>query len=527
MKPAALWFGFVMALAAQPVVPAASVHSAADPLGRDTPQSAVIGFLQTCRTQDYEQAAAYLDLHALAPAQRVAQGPKLARQLEQLLDTNKQFEAGSLSQNATGRSGSNANEIVATFADGERTGHIDLQHVTIAPGSAVWLFSQSSVSLVPKLYKLTAESAFERRLPEPLVSWTFLDTALWRWLALALLTLLLAAASSLLSQGVLLLAHPVLRSLSAYLHTELLEALMGPLRLVVTVAGFRAGMEIIGPSALLRFYLGRALAFLFAIAVAWAAMRLVDVSTDEARFVLTAEHADLSTSMLPLVKKMIKVVIFVLAIAAILGNWGYSTATVLAGVGVGGLAVALAAQKTLENLFGGIAVISDRPVLVGDICRFADRTGTVEEIGLRSTRLRTPDRSLVTVPNGQFSSMTLENLSRRDKIWFHPRLCLARETTPTQIRQLLASIAVLLDSNDKVCAGSSMVWFASIGAYSLDLDVSAYILTPDDDEFSRIQQELLLRLLETVEAAGIRIALPTQSIVDHDDANKAALVNGR
>jgi MscS family membrane protein len=135
-------------------------------------------------------------------------------------------------------------------------------------------------------------------------------------------------------------------------------------------------MEFIEPSALLRFYLGRVMAFLLAIAVSWAAMRLIDVSTDQVRFVLAAEHADLSSSMLPLVNKMIKIVIFLFTIAAILGNWGYNTTTVLAGVGVGGLAVALAAQKTLENLFGGIAVISDRPVLVGDICRFGDRTGT-------------------------------------------------------------------------------------------------------------------------------------------------------
>ena len=214
--------------------------------------------------------------------------------------------------------------------------------------------------------------------------------------------------------------------------------------------------------------------------------------------------------------EMSKIVIFVLTVAAVLSNWGYNTTTVLAGVGVGGLAVALAAQKTLENLFGGVAVISDRPVLVGDTCRFGDRTGDVEDIGLRSTRIRTPDRTLVTVPNGQFSSMTLENLSRRDKIWFHPKLSLTRETSPAQIRQLLDSISRLLDSNPKVDSGSRSVRFAGVGAYSLDFDVSAYILTSDDDEFSRVQQELLLRILEAIEAVGTRLAFPTQTSINYN-----------
>ena len=499
--------------------PSASHVSAADPLGRGTPQGSVIGFLETCRTQDYAQAANYLNLRALPVADRAVEGPKLAKQLEQLLDSNASFNAGSLSRNPEGDSGTGAREVVATFSDDGREYQIDLKQVQLSPDDRAWLFSSASVFLIPRLYAFIGESAFERRLPEPLVKWTFLDTSLWRWIALVLLAAVLTALSSILSRGLLRLAHPLLRRASSYLHTELLEALVGPVRLLVTVAGFRAGMEFINPSALLRLYLGRVLAFLFSIGVAWIAMRLIDVATDRIRFVLSAGHGNFSSSILPLVNKVIKIAIFVLAVTAVLSNWGYSTTTVLAGVGVGGLAVALAAQKTIENLFGGVAVISDRPVLVGDTCRFGDRTGTVEEIGLRSTRIRTPDRTLVTVPNAQFSSMTLENLSRRDKTWFHPRLSLTRETSPAQIRQLLDSISHLLASNPKVDPGSGSVRFAAVGAYSLDLDVSAYILTSSDDEFSRVQQELLLRTLEAVEAAGTHLAIPTQASINYNQAD--------
>jgi MscS family membrane protein len=511
---------------AQQIVPGSiaapvATRPSEDPLGRDTPQSAVIRFLEACRTQDYKQATSYLDLRALPAAQRALQGPTLAKQLEQLLDRNTEFDAGSMSRNPEGDTGG-GREPVASFVDEGRAYQVDLERVYLHPSYPVWQFSSSSVGLIPKLYKLVGESAFERRLPEPLVSWTLLETAVWRWLALILLATLLAALSSLLSRGLLGLVHPILRRASAYLHPEILEALAGPLRLLVAVAGFRAGMEFIGPSALLRLYLGRVLAFLFSIGVAWAAMRLVEVATDRIRFLLAADHENISSSILPLVNKISKIVIVVLTVTVILSNWGYNTTTLLAGVGVGGLAVALAAQKTLENLFGGVAVISDRPVLVGDTCRFGDRTGDVEDIGLRSTRIRTADRTLVTVPNGQFSLMTLENLSRRDKIWFHPRLSLTRETSPAQIRQLLDSISRLLDSNPKVDPGGRSVRFAAVGAYSLDFDISAYILTANDDEFSRVQQELLLGILEAVEATGTRLALPTQASINYSaDATPA------
>jgi MscS family membrane protein len=517
---AALLVPLVLADAQQSVpgsiaVPVAT-RVATDPLGRDNPQSAVIGFLQACRTQDYTKATAYLDLHALPAGQKGAEGPTLARQLELLLDRNMEFDAGSLSRDPEGDAGAGGREIVATLVDDGKTYPLELERVQLRPGVSVWQFSASSVGFIPRLYTVVGESALERRLPEPLVSWTVLDTPLWRWLALALLAALLAALSSLLSRGLLGLARPLLRHMSAYLHTELLEALAGPLRLLVAIAGFRAGMDFLGPSALLRLYLGRALAFLLAIGIAWVAMRLADVATDRFRFVFAADHISLSSSILPLLNKVIKIVIFVLAVMVILGNLGYSTTAVLAGVGVGGLAVALAAQKTIENLFGGVAVISDRPVLVGDTCRFGDRTGTVEDIGLRSTRIRTPDRTLVTVPNAQFSSMTLENVSRRDKIWFHPRLSLTRETSPAQLRQLLASISRLLDSDPKVEPGSSSVRFTAVGAYSFDLDVSSYILTSDDDEFSRVQQEFLLRILEAVQSIGTCLALPTQATVSYN-----------
>ena len=178
------------------------------------------------------------------------------------------------------------------------------------------------------------------------------------------------------------------------------------------------------------------------------------------------------------------------------------------------MAIALAAQKTIEDLFGGISVISDRPILVGDVCHFGGRTGTVMHIGLRSTRIRTPDRTVISVPNGQFATMTLENISGRDKIWFHPTLNLRRDTASDQLLQVLVSFREILTGHPKVETGKIPVRFVGVGPYSLDVEVNAYVKTADYDEFLAVQQELLLRILQAVEQAGTRLAVPLQESVE-------------
>ncbi len=203
------------------------------------------------------------------------------------------------------------------------------------------------------------------------------------------------------------------------------------------------------------------------------------------------------------------------AILSVLSLWGYNTTTILAGLGVGGLAVALAAQKTIENLFGGISVIGDRPVLVGDVCRFGDRTGTVIRIGLRSTRLRTDDRTVISVPNAQFSAVALENISVRDKIWFHPKLNLRRDTTSEQMLQVIQSITeILARATQRSRMSQIPVRFVGVSPVSLDVEVAVYVITADYNEFLQIQQDLLLQIMQAIEHAGTALAVPLQENVE-------------
>jgi MscS family membrane protein len=473
-----------------------------DPLRRSTPQESVFQFLEACHARDYSKALYYLDLRRMSPAARAKDGPELARQLEDLLDDTP-FDIATLSRDPEGDQAdglSAARERLATFHVDGQTLELQLERVSLKSGFQVWLVSADSVAMIPKAHQLVAETPFEKMLPQQLVTFEIFDTPVWRWIALVIMALVLWVVTGFLSRVLLALVRPVLNA----------PALRCPLRTVLVVAGLRAAIEIAPPSTLPRLLIERVLGLFFVLAIAWAGAVVVDLVADRWRSHLDPRSHAVSYSVLPLGEQVVKVSLFLVAILGILSAWGYNTSTILAGLGVGGLAIALAAQKTIENLFGGISVIGDRPVLVGDVCRFGDRTGEVMHIGLRSTRIRTADRTIISVPNGQFSSIALENLSGRDKIWFHPTLNLRRDTTSDQLLRVLSSFREILTGHHKVETGKMPVRFVGVGAYSLDIEVVAYVTTSDYDEFLALQQELLLKMLQAVEQAGTALAVPLQ-----------------
>lgn len=489
-----------------------------DPMHRDSPQSSVISFLEAYHARDYVHAAKYLDLRKFPRTERLKAGGGLAQQLGQILDRDSQFDVADLSRDpAGGRDGSSPpdRERVDSFSINGHTLDLEVERVQLRSRLSVWLFSAASVERVPQLARMTSDSPVERYLPDPLVNWSFLDMSLWRWIALALLAALVSGLSKLLSPLVLRLGEPLLKRIAPRTNWSLLETFLAPLQLILAVAALRAGLEWIEPSARVRPYLERGVALLFFLALAWLGMRIVDLIIRRLAVVLRLRHQSFSYSVLPLAARVVKMTILLLTIAAVLGDWGYNTTTIVAGLGVGGIAIALAAQKTIENFFGGVAVVSDRPVAVGDFCKFGDRMGTVEDIGLRSTRIRTLERTLVTVPNGQFSSMTLENFDQRDKMLFHFTLNLRRDTKPDQVRALLTSITKTLAEHPKLETGPVPVRFVGAGTYSLDLEIFAHVLTRNGDEFMQIQQDLYLWILDAVETAGTALALPTQASVNY------------
>jgi MscS family membrane protein len=260
----------------------------------------------------------------------------------------------------------------------------------------------------------------------------------------------------------------------------------------------------------LRDYLLKLIALLFLLGTASLLMRIVDVISDRVIARLNPRERTVSYSVAPMIVRFVKICIFCFAVLLVLAAWGYNTTTILAGVGVGGLAVALAAQKTIENLFGGVSLISDRAVLVGDFCQFGGQLGTVEDIGLRSTRIRTLDRTVVTIPNSQFSTMALENFSKRDRMRFHPLLRLHRDTAPAQIRQMMSAVERILRSDPMVDPTDVPLRFTQIASDSYVLEIFAYVLTADYNEFLKLQSNLLLQIMEAANRLGVVFALPIQ-----------------
>jgi MscS family membrane protein len=176
--------------------------------------------------------------------------------------------------------------------------------------------------------------------------------------------------------------------------------------------------------------------------------------------------------------------------------------------------VALAAQKSLENLFGGITLIFDQPVHVGDFCRFGDRVGTVEDIGLRSTRIRTLDRTLVTIPNAEFSSLQIENYARRDRIFLSTRIAVRYETTPDQLRYLVTELRALLLAHPKIDPDPARVRLSGFGTHGLEIDLFAYVRTIEYGEYLAVREDLYLRILDVVHGSGTDLAFAAQSAYD-------------
>jgi MscS family membrane protein len=191
---------------------------------------------------------------------------------------------------------------------------------------------------------------------------------------------------------------------------------------------------------------------------------------------------------------------------------GINLTAVVAGLGVGGIAVAFAAQKTIENFFGGVFLVWDKPIRLGDFCKAGEHQGTVEHIGLRSTHIRTLNRTVVSIPNGQLSSISVENFTLRDRFLFKHTLSLRYETTADQLRFILAKIRELLYQHPRVDSATARIRFVGFGQSSLDLEIFAYVLETDVEPFLAIQEDLFLRIMDLVESTGSGFAFPSKTV---------------
>jgi MscS family membrane protein len=216
--------------------------------------------------------------------------------------------------------------------------------------------------------------------------------------------------------------------------------------------------------------------------------------------------------LVPLLRKISKAAALAVGLVAVLTELGFQVASLLAGLGIGGLAVALAAQKTVENLIGSLSIGVDQPFRVGDFVKVEDFVGTVESIGMRSTRFRTLDRTIVTMPNGKLADTRTETFAPRDRIRLYANLALSYDTTADQMRKVLSDIEGALRVHPRLSRDAPSVRFTELREWAMNVEVVAWFQTTDWNEFTGIRQDLLLRFMEIVEAAGTSFAFPVREV---------------
>jgi len=492
-----------------------------DPFNRGTPRGSMYGFLSATREGDYERAANFLDLRRLPPEQRDS-GPELARRLKAVLDQTLWVDVVNLSKTNEGRSDDGIPAWQDKFGEIKtKEGYTTLLMQRVPrEGDAVriWKVASSTVAIVPALYAEFEPVWLEEWLPAFFFEQRYLEVALWKWVGLAVVL-------SFASLVALLITGTTTRALGAIItrrhegvDSRIVELVQGPVRMAWTVILFGVGYRSLGLALGFADSLRYIERLLLVVALAWFVFRMIDLGALALR--VRAEERG-NTGVLPVLvpgARFAKIVIVLIGTLAILGTLGVNVSAAVAGLGVGGIAVALAAQKSLENLLGGINLFTDRPVRVGDFCSYQGEVGTVEEIGLRSTRIRTLERTVVTIPNGEFSNLKLENFALRDQRRLWTMIGVRYETTPDQLRYVLARLRQILLAHPRVTADPARVRFVGFGAYSLDIEVFAYVDTADHTEFLGIREDLYLHFMDAIKEAGTGFAFPSSTTyVGRDD----------
>jgi len=499
---------------AAPTPPAQEIPR--DPLGRDTPYGTVVGFLKAAEQADWERAAQFLDSKQPEP-----QKQEVARQLKLVMDKGLTLDLETLSKSPEGA----PREDVRRTRNEIGTARIDSQSLLIfldriqptANRPPYWLFSGETLVRVPDLAHNVEAPWFEAYIPKSLLENRLLGVPVLRWIEIPLVisiafgfiwvvTWLLGS----LMRGIFRLAHtsPIV------LHVGFL----GPVRLLILGYLFYAAAPLAHTLVARHIWRDDVAPAVAIVGFGWFLTRALDLVAElaVARFRRTDSLRRIAP--LHLTRWALKTVVAVASMVAILYAVGINPTTVVTGLGLGGIALAFAAQKTIENVFGTVMIVADQPLRVGDFCKIGDSVGTIEDIGLRSTRVRTPDRTLLTVPNGQLASMIVENYASRERIWFHHVIGLRYETTADQLRDILAEIHTLLEEHPKVDSSSGRVRFIRLGGSSLDIEVVAYVLLADFAAFLEVQEELLLRIMDIIESAGTGIAFPSQTTYLAEDS---------
>jgi len=500
-----------------------------DPLGRETPRISLVGFLKYAESEDYATAARYLQPtpgQETDLVQRVRELRALRSKFKGDIDLLSDEPGGSVEAGLPiGEVRAGALKVGATTVD------VILVRVDDPDSGKIWLISRDTVARIPGLYaqiRSEGPTRAERFVPAALTSRHLLDMSLAQWLGW-LLSIPISWFLAWLLEFLLSAPNRIWCKLRKLPFSTVWKTPLGmPLRCIVAILLHGLFVYLLDPPLLYRVYYARFLAALLVGCFAWFVSRITDRGFDHAVNRTRTQRAG-GESILVVLQRLTRLLIGLAGFVAALAALGVNVRTTLAGLGIGGLALALGAQKTLENILGGITLLADKAVHVGNFCKIGNQVGTVEDIGLRSIKLRTLDQSVLVVPNGALAQMQFENFGPRRKCLLNQHFSLRIETQVDQLRFVLDRVQRMLDQQPAIETGTSRIRVANFAGAAFELELWAFAKTADWTEFTVIRQDVILKIAEIVEAAGTRLAAPTQLMylsrdagVDREKANDIA-----
>lgn len=483
---------------------------AKDALGRDTPRGTVRGFLSAARQGQYDLAVQYLNTRLPGEA-----ATDLARRLFVVLDARLQTRVLDISDSPDG---SRANplrpnqELVGAIEFAAGPVEVLLDRVERQKEAPVWLFSNQTLESIPALHEEVTVGWGEEVLPRFLTHTRLGGVLLSEWIGILLGLPFFYIVTVLLNRILTPLVRGSWRRVFKQSEPFAGNVLPTPIRLLLLALAIRWVLATMPLSFVVRQVWSNAASLITIAAIVWLLIVLNGEIEQYIRRRVPGASVAAGASLLRLLRRGLDLLVIFVGMIATLRRFDVDPTPALAGLGVGGIAVALAAQKTLENVIAGASLIFDQAVRAGDFLKMGDVVGTVDHVGLRSTRIRTLDRTVVVVPNSQIANASLETISARDKFWFHPVVALRYETRPDQLRAVVDGIRELLSQHRSIDRESVHVRFFRLGAFSLDVDIFAYLYARDWNHFLELQEQLLFGITEIVEKAGTAIAFPSQTM---------------
>ena len=525
------WFAYLLAvmvfftvmpstaIAADITKPASSssaTQTPQDTYGRDTPRGTVQGFIQTLAKSDWMLASRYVDLNNNKDPSGTL------RALKSALDTggriNEQLQisndpAGNLDDKLAPNL-DKIGEINPPNADKESI-DILLQRVKQSNGTSIWLISQQTLQEIASISLVTEPTLVEQYIPKKWLDKDIKGYSLGHIGAVIVLIIATYLLCLLISQILYMIFAKIYMATHADKDKQfpLDGRVVVPAAMVLTALIIKEAMLLVGINLVVRNLASSLADILSWVSLVWLILRILDLIFKRAENYASNNHHPERLSVLNLMRKVVKVILIAIATIVILGNLGYDLTTGIAALGIGGIALALGAQKTIENLVGSVSVVADQPVNVGDYCRFGTQEGTVEDIGIRSTRLRTTDRTVVTIPNGNFSSMSIENVTKRDMFHFSQVFYISRDSDIDKLREFIEQAQIYITNHPDTNSVWNQVRISGTQQDAYIVEVRCYLNVKGVMDFNQKQTDMILKIAELMKDIGLKNALPTSRVM--------------